>query len=315
LTLILDLFTGIGAPLGITGIKSSVLEEQMVKFQSWFHKYNSWSYTKHRLWRECRRAYYYNYIGAALETSTEIDIAKIKHLKKLDGRFVVQGKIIHEIIEKFIEDNQSRKKFDEGDAREEYIKQIEAYRKIAKTGIIEYFNGAEVSEAFFDRARENGLDQLSLFFGVIWPQIENYQYLQHEEFDNFFVDGVKAIVKIDYVCKNDNGEVLIYDWKTGADNEEYESDIQISAYALWVQHKYGLPSTKIGCNLVYLTSGAIKTYQFTDQQINDLKTLMSSDFRDMNSNYELANYPPSPNIKACPGCNFATICPSALLNK
>lgn len=287
----------------------------MVKFQSWFQKYNAWSYTKHRLWRECRRAYYYDYIGAALETSTEIDITKIKQLKKLDGRFVVQGKIIHEIIEKFIEDNQTRKKFNESDAREEFIKQIEAYRKIAKTGIIEYFNGAEVSEAFFDRARENGLDQLSLFFGVIWPQIENYQYLQHEKFDNFTVDGVKAIVKIDYVCKNYNGEVLIYDWKTGADNEEYESDIQISAYALWAQHKYGLPSTKIGCNLVYLTSGAIKTYQFTDQQINDLKVLMSSDFRDMNSDYEITNYLPSPNLKTCPGCNFATICPSALLNK
>lgn len=287
----------------------------MVKFQSWFHKYNAWSYTKHRLWRECRRAYYYNYIGAALETPTEIDIAKLKHLKKLDGRFVVQGKIIHEIIERFIEVNQLGKKYDEGDAKEEFIEQIEAYRKIARTGIIEYYNGAEVSEAFFDRARENGLDQLSLFFGVIWPQIENYKYLQHEEFDNFFVDGVKAIVKIDYVCKNDNGEVLIYDWKTGSDNEEYESDLQISAYALWAKHKYGLPSTQISSNLVYLTSGVIKTYQFTDQQINNLKTLMISDFRDMNSNYELAHYPPNPNIKACPGCNFATICPSALLNK
>jgi len=287
----------------------------MVKLQNWFHKYNAWSYTKHRLWRECRRAYYYNYIGSALEASTEIDIAKIKHLKKLDGRFVIQGKIIHEIIEKFIKNYQSKKRFDEGDARDEFINQIEAYRKIAKTSIIEYFNGVDVNEAFLDRARENGLDQLSLFFGVVWPQIENYLYLQHEEFDNFFVDGVKAIVIIDYVCKNDNGEVLIYDWKTGADNEEYESDLQISAYALWAQHKYGLPSTQVSCNLVYLTSGAIKTYQFTDQQLNDLKKLMSSDFRDMNSNYELANFPPSPNIKACPGCHFATVCPSALLNK
>jgi len=287
----------------------------MVKFQNWFHKYNAWSYTKHRLWRECRRAYYYNYIGAALEISTEIDIAKIKHLKKLDGRFVIQGKIIHEIIEKFIKDYQSKKKFSEDDAREEFINQIESYRKTAKTSLIEYVNGAEVSEAFFDRARENGLDQLSLFFGVIWPQIENYRYLQHEEFDNFFVDGVKAIVKIDYVCKNDSGEVLIYDWKTGVDNEEYESDLQISAYALWAQHKYGLHPSQIICNLVYLTSGAIKTYQFTDQQLNDLQTLMSSDFRDMNSNYELVNFPPSPNIKVCPGCHFATVCPSALLNK
>lgn len=152
----------------------------MVKLQSWFHKYNAWSYTKHRLWGECKRAYYFNYIGAALEGPVEVDVAKIKQLKKLDGRFVIQGKIIHEIIEKFIKDLQAHQKFDEDAAKEEFIEQIEAYRKNAGASIIEYFNGAAVNGTFFDRARDNGLDQLSLFFGVLWPQIANFQYLQHE---------------------------------------------------------------------------------------------------------------------------------------
>lgn len=286
----------------------------MVKLQNWFYKYNAWSYTKHRLWGECKRAYYFNYVGAALDGPTEVDVVKIKQLKKLDGRFVIQGKIIHEIIENFIKGFQAHQRFDENATKEEFIKQVEVYRRNAKANIIEYFNGAEVNETFFDRARDNGLDQLSLFFGVIWPQIADFQYLQHEEFDNFSVDGVKTIVKIDYVCKNDDGKVLIYDWKTGSDNEEYESDLQISAYALWAQYKYGLPSNQIECNLVYLTSGAIKTFQFTDQQLDELRALMCSDFKEMNSNYEQANYPPNPTEKNCPGCHFATICPSALLN-
>ncbi len=286
----------------------------MAKLQSWFHKYNAWSYTRHRLWGDCKRAYYFNYVGAALEEPTEIDVAKIKHLKKLDGRFVIQGKIIHEIIEKFIQLVQKHKEFDEDSAKEEFVRQIELYRNRAKTNIIEYFNGAPVSDIFFDRVRENGLDQLSLFFGVIWPQIASYHYLQHEEFDNFFVSTTKAIVKIDYVCQNENGDVLIYDWKTGSDNEEYESDLQISAYALWAQHKYGLLPSRISCNLVYLTSGAVKTYQFKDQQLNELKVLISSDFRNMNLSYEQVNYPPTPDEKKCLGCHFATVCSSALLN-
>lgn len=53
----------------------------MVKLQNWFHKYNAWSYTKHRLWGECQRAYYFNYVGAALEGPTEVDVVKIKQLK------------------------------------------------------------------------------------------------------------------------------------------------------------------------------------------------------------------------------------------
>ncbi len=286
----------------------------MAKLQSWFHKYNAWSYTKHRLWGECKKAYYFNYIGAALDGPSEIDVEKIKQLKKLDGRFVIQGKIIHEIIEKSIRGYQANQKIDEELAKEEFVRQIETYRKNAKRCIVEYFNGAKVNEIFFDKIRENGLDQLSLFFGVIWPQIANHQYLQHEEFDNFSVDGVKVIVKIDYVCRNENGEVLIYDWKTGSDNEEYESDLQISGYALWAESKYGLPPSQIKCNLVYLTSGAIRSFQFTDQQLDELRVLIVSDFKAMNLTYEETNYPPSPTEKNCLSCHFATVCSSALLN-
>ena len=286
----------------------------MAKLQGWFHKYNAWSYTKHRLWGECRRAYYFNYIAAALDGSTEIDVAKIKQLKKLDGRFVIQGKIIHEIIENCIREYRRNQKINENRVKEDFVRQVETYRKNAKSEIIEYYNGAAINETFFDKARENGLDQLSLFFGVIWPQISNYEYLQHEEFDDFVVDSVRVIVKIDYVCRDENGQVLIYDWKTGSDNEEYESDLQISAYALWAQYKYGLLPDQIKCNLVYLTSGVIKDFQFADLQLNELKLLIGSDFRSMNLDYEQANYPPNPTERNCPGCHFATVCPSALLS-
>lgn len=286
----------------------------MVKLQNWFHKYNAWSYTKHRLWGECKREYYFSYIGTALDWPTDVDVTKLKNLKKLDGRFVVQGKIIHEVIEKYIREFQKNGIIDEISAQEEFINQIESYRKTAKINIAEYFNGAQVNQTFFDKARENGVDQLSLFWGLIWPQIVNYQYLKHEEFDNFFLDGVKAIVKIDYVCRTSTGQILIYDWKTGSDNEEYENDLQISAYALWAQQAYRVPADQIQCNLVYLTSGVIKPFQFTDDQLENLKLLIKSDFREMNHDYEQNSFAPSPSGKHCISCQFATVCPSAIFD-
>jgi CRISPR/Cas system-associated exonuclease Cas4 (RecB family) len=285
----------------------------MAKLQDWFHRYNAWSYTRHRLWEDCKKAYYYNYIGAALDGPTAFNVAKIKQLKKLDGRFVIQGKIIHEIIERFIQNHRSHKLFDEKMAREQYIAQLEGYRKSAKIRIIDYFNGAPISEYFFDRARENGLDQLSLFFGVIWPQIAGHKYLQHEQFDEFFLGAIKSIVKIDYVCRDLQNKIHIYDWKTGSDNEEYESDLQIAGYALWAQQKYRIESDQLQCSLVYLTSGAIKSYQFTAQQLNTVKELISSDYTSMNMDYEPESYPPSPDKKKCISCHFATICPSAVI--
>lgn len=286
----------------------------MVKLQSWFHKYNAWSYTKHRLWGECKRAYYFSYIGTALDRPAEIDVVRLKNLKKLDGRFVVQGKIIHEIVEKHIREYHKTGVIDEICVQDEYIQQIESYRKNAQNNVVEYFNGAPINQTFFDRARENGLDQLSLFWGLVWPQITDYQYLKHEEFDNFFFDNVKAIVKIDYVCKTGDNRILIYDWKTGSDNEEYENDLQISAYAFWAQQYYHLAPDQIECNLVYLTSGVIKPFQFTDEHFNNLKQLIKSDFDEMNHDYEQESFPPNPSPKHCVSCQFATVCPSALFD-
>ena len=285
----------------------------MVRLQGWFQKYNAWSYTKHRLWNDCKRAYYFNYIGAALQDSIDIDVAEIKKLKKLDGRFIVQGKIIHEIVEKYIKTYQNSGIINEKHIQDEYIRQIEQFRTLATTKIVEYFNGAQISQFFFDKIRENGLDQLSLFWGAIWPQISSLQYLRHEQFDNFYIDETKAIVKVDYVCKSSDGKVLIYDWKTGLDNDEYESDLQVGAYALWASLHYQIAPETIECNLVYLTSGSIKPFQFTVEDFETFKSLIKFDFEEMNSSYEINQFPPSPSEKKCLGCQFATICDAAVL--
>lgn len=284
----------------------------MVKLQGWFQKYNSWSYTKHRQWLDCKRAYYYNYVGYAIEGSSQTEL--IKKLKKLDGRFVIQGKIIHELIENYIKDCQSDRKISEEEIQKEYIARIEKYRSNARETIIEYYNGTEVNQTFFDKIRENGLDQLSLFFGALWGHIKGYKYLRHEQFDNFVTENTKAIVKVDYVCQSDDGRVFIYDWKTGSDNEEYESDLQVGAYALWASLQYHIKYENITCNLVYLTTGMTKPFSFLEADIEKYKRIIKEDFIEMNSSYEIKNFPASPEKRRCGGCSFASICDEALLS-
>ncbi|GIK37990.1 MAG: hypothetical protein BroJett011_18230 [Chloroflexota bacterium] len=46
----------------------------MVQLEDWFYKYNAWSFTKHRLWKECQRGYYCKYIGAALRYATRFNV-------------------------------------------------------------------------------------------------------------------------------------------------------------------------------------------------------------------------------------------------
>jgi len=70
----------------------------MANLEDWFFKYNAWSFSKHRLWNLCKRAFYYRYIGTALKKSSDLDIFKLKRLKDLNSKYVLQGSLIHEAI-------------------------------------------------------------------------------------------------------------------------------------------------------------------------------------------------------------------------
>ncbi len=285
-----------------------------MKLQNWFYKYNAWSFTKHRLWEQCRRAYYYNYIGAALPDSPGL-VSKIKYLKSLDSRSVLQGKLVHDVLEEQLKHHSRGQPMAEDTARSQFLKGVESYRKNASKQIVEFFNGAPINEAFFDYMREDGLDQLSLFFGVIWPQIVHLQYLRHEKFDHFQVDDVKAIVKVDYAVKNQDGKVVILDWKTGADKAEYESDLQVGAYVLWATKYYKLFPDQVESHLVYLATGMMRSHTFSEEQLGTIEELIVSDFSKMNETYDIESFSPDPSRTKCIGCHFASICSDSMADE
>jgi len=286
-----------------------------VRLQNWFYKYNAWSFTKHRLWKDCKLAYYFSYIGTAISYHQTINANELKRLKKLDSRFIVQGKIVHDIIEQEIGNYQNGKVINEQSIRSQYIEQIEEYRKNAHNKIVEYINGETIKQAFFDRIRENGLDQLDLFFGVIWPEFEDRKYLRHEKFDRFSTKNVPVIVKVDYASADSDGSILVSDWKTGIDSEEYENDLQIGAYVLWATEYYKITPDKVSSELVYLTTGRRAKHSFSKQQLLDIENLIVDDFKLMNESYEMDQFMPNPNPENCIRCHFSSVCTHSLTNE
>lgn len=134
------------------------------------------------------------------------------------------------------------------------------------------------------------------------------EYLRHEKFDRFKIGDVAAIVKVDYVCKTKEGKIVLCDWKTGIDNVEYESDLQIGAYALWAMESYKKEPEDIRSELIYLTSGAMRTYEFSMDELNKIKGMIVADFGEMNKIYDINYFQPDPEPKKCLSCQFATVC-------
>jgi CRISPR/Cas system-associated exonuclease Cas4 (RecB family) len=287
----------------------------MTELENWFFNYNFWSFSKHRLWNLCKRSFYYQYIGTALKQSSNLEIYKLKRLKELNSKFVLQGSLIHEAIENQIGQHHLGRGFNETGTKSQFTQRLEQYRKTAPDILTEFYNGVPSDDAFFDTTRDEGLEKISMFFGVIWPQFKDLEYLKHEDFDKFKINDVQVIVKVDYVSKTKTDVIVITDWKTGTDNEEYESDLQIGTYVLWAMEYYQKNSSQIRSELAYLKTGTMRPNEFTTDDLETIKKNIIDEYKIMNRSYEIEDYPTNPTPTKCISCQFGTICPDSMVKE
>jgi CRISPR/Cas system-associated exonuclease Cas4 (RecB family) len=283
----------------------------MVELENTFFKFNSWSFTKHRIWNRCRRQYYYEYIAPYLKPPTPVDVNKIRLLKTYNSRYVLQGQIIHEIIDNQIKLHCDKKPMDPAGALSTYSRRIAQNKIMADEMFTEYRNGDQVDEQFFTTIDESGRACLNMFFGNIWPGYNDQECLRHEEFDKFRIGDIDVTVKVDFVGRMKNGTIILTDWKTGSDNDEYETELQMAAYVIWAVQYYQKSPDNIKSELVFLKTGEKKPYFFIDERLHEATETIKTDFEAMNATYEYDDYPPSPHLRECLSCRFARICSEA----
>lgn len=144
--------------------------------------------------------------------------------------------------------------------------------------------------------------------------MKDLEYVVHEEFEHFKVNDINITLKPDYVSKSKNGSLVISDWKTGADNEDYENDLQIATYVLWAKEKFNLMPSEIHSELVYLTTGNMRSFNFSCDDLEKIKFSITEDFRRMNEDLEPKSYISNPSLKNCNSCRFSTICCDSKMN-
>jgi len=282
----------------------------MANLEDWFFKFNMWSFSKHQLLNYCNRAYYYRYIGTALKSSPDFDVSKIKRLKGLNSKYVIQGSLVHEAIEDQITQHYLHRDINQESAKEKYFKRLNGFQATADDMILQYFNGEQKDPAFFDTIRTSGVEMLDTFFTIVWPNLKPLEYLSHEKFDRFMIGDIPVTVKLDYITKNNDGGLVLSDWKTG--KERKESNIQLGAYVLFAMGQYGKTADDVFSEIIYLgSSGKSRPYKFSSDQLDEIKEIVISDFEIMNASYEMDKFPPDPSPRKCVNCQFATVCPDS----
>jgi CRISPR/Cas system-associated exonuclease Cas4 (RecB family) len=282
----------------------------MPDLDPFFFTINTWSFTKHRVWNRCQRQYYYEYIAPYIKSDPVVSPEKIRWLKNFTSKFVVQGQLIHDIIDQQIELHCDNKPMDLPGALAAFSKKVAQYKNIGGETFTEYHNGEKIPGSFFTGIEENGKTCLHTFFGK-WPGYTDRECLRHEEFDQFSTGEVRVTVKVDFAGKKPDGTIIITDWKTGRDDDEYETELQMAAYVLWAMEFYKKSTDEIGTELVFLRTGATKPYSFYPEQLWDLQEMIRREYSAMNASYEYGDFPARPLLRECMSCRFAEVCPDA----
>ena len=162
----------------------------MVELEKYFFENNSWSFTKHRVWNRCRRQYYYDYIAPYLKSPVSVDVNKIRLLKNYHSRFVLQGQIIHDILDEQIGLHCNKKPMDPAGALSLYSRKIAQNKMMADELFTEYRHGEPVDAQFFTAIEKSGKVCLDMFFKNIWPKYQDRESLRHEEYDRFSIGDV-----------------------------------------------------------------------------------------------------------------------------
>ncbi len=299
----------------------------------------TWSVSRDRLFRECRRAYYYNYYGswggwdaAAADERTR----KLYVLKNLQSLQMWAGGIVHEVIAEALQRHAAKRTLIEKSRlfdrarhkmREGWLDAVNRKWQAApkKTNLSElyYGNGTELPREQTDKVQQRVYDCLesfavsSLLEEAISASYMNWKPI--DTLDSFLLrDETKVWCAVDFAFFDRQGGLRILDWKTGGEYSD-ELQLQLSCYALYGMDKWQIPLDRLRLAGVFLNDQArVSEYQISEDELSRTRATIYSSIQEMRSflqepeknRAQEKDFPPCEDQRICSRCNFREVCPA-----
>jgi len=298
----------------------------------------TWSFSRSRLFNECRRAYFYHYYASwgGWEANANQFCRKAYILKNVRNIDAWIGDIVHQVIKWILE---SKVGDDSTLFKESKDIPYEKAIKTAKNMLTKTWEQSRSQQWKVNIKRNLNLfqhyynqeltrDQLKIKLEKVTKSIRNFynsglldkisklgvdNFLSIDELDSFDFEGTKIFAIPDFALRDGN-QCLLYDWKTGKRNEKDVS--QLSCYVLYAMNKWQMAENEIKIVPVYLAqdeflpsaveaiaSEEIKKY--IRQSIEEMKSILV----DIKTNKsEISNCPKTDQLWRCQKCKFQEIC-------
>ncbi len=162
----------------------------------------------------------------------------------------------------------------------------------------------------FDYFKDRLADITNNFNRGVIPKLINHKVIKPEGSLEIKTNDYAIRGKYDLLTQDQNGRILLWDWKTGAaPKPDYFEDftlqkIQLGIYAIWIRYKY--KTENVRANAVFLRDNAYFLQEVFKYHI-EKKVIDYIDFVYKNLK-EITDYIPIPN-SLCQWCSWNSKCP------
>ncbi len=262
-----------------------------------------------RLWQACRRAFYYQYVAPRQMDLDAEDRNRLFVLRRLTGLKMLEGRLVHETAENLINQHRLGRSLHLEPAVAFFEERVRNYEEAADQEIAETYNGLRINEGFFDWIRRDGARQVANFVNIVWPTLARLEYLQHEEYESFYLQNIRVNVKVDYTTRSKDGKIVVTDWKTGREVRPDDGNVQLAVYGLWASSKYEVPLKQVRVEVAYLRTGRSFPLALGEDLVRNAREAVMAGAAEVLAAETLEDFPTDPEPEKCTSCKFASICP------
>jgi hypothetical protein len=300
----------------------------------------SWSHSRHELFRECLRRYFYHYYGAwgGWRADAEPAIRRLYVLKQLKARHLWAGGLVHDAVAGLLRPLRDGRRGPATAAeslRERALAQVidrmraefrgsrsGAYLKDPKRapGLLEHHYAEPVDDEQWRELAATVRRSIEGFIDGPWLReiegIEPQAFLALEDLDTFEIAGVPVYVKLDLAHRVPPDGARIVDWKTGRRSPQ-PGGLQLGVYALFAIERWGLPPEAVEIREVNLSSGEEAAAGVSAVLLDQTRVAIERSIEAMRARLidpqanlaRVEDFPAQVAERACRSCAFREVCP------
>lgn len=267
-----------------------------------------WSPSTASLYETCPRRFYYRY-GESTEYSSSESGEK---QTAIDPPGAKVGMVVHDCIEEQISRWRHGESLSLQAAQTSATEQLQAYLEDRE----EAFEARYVDEneefdatAFARSLVRTAHQHLETFFQVIWPQLNDHNYILHEQTTSFEIGGATVWVRPDLCTRSPDGDFVVTDWKTSLPDRFSEPSLQVKTYALWAHQEYEPELDRILVQLVHTNRGEFDRLRPSSDDISSIRNRIVADYENWTSSTDQSDFETRPEDETCRSCPYLHLCP------